>query len=102
MGLLPQPSVKPSAGELTFEGRNLLSLSEGEWRQLRGRRLGMIFQEPMTALNPVMTCGDQVDELLTMHTRWPAQQRRDEILRVFERVRLPDPERMLQIGRAHV
>jgi peptide/nickel transport system ATP-binding protein len=58
--------------------------------------MGMVFQEPMTALNPVMTCGDQVDELLSTHTDWPRDQRRAEILRIFERVRLPDPERMLR------
>jgi peptide/nickel transport system ATP-binding protein len=58
--------------------------------------MGMVFQEPMTALNPVMTCGDQVDDLLSTHTDWPFDKRRAEILRIFDRVRLPEPERMLR------
>ena len=95
MGLLDK-ALKPVAGQVLLKGESLLDASPARLRELRGQTLGMVFQEPMTALNPVMTCGDQVDELLTMHTRWPAQQRRDEILRVFERVRLPDPERMLR------
>ena len=91
MGLLPQPSVKPSAGELTFEGRNLLSLSEGEWRQLRGRRLGMIFQEPMTALNPVMRVSDQILEVLQAHGEPGGM---DRVMELLNAVNLPDPERL--------
>ncbi len=95
MGLLDK-ALKPVAGDILLNGESLLSASAARLRELRGQTLGMVFQEPMTALNPVMTCGDQVDELLTTHTRWPAEQRRAEILRVFERVRLPEPERMLR------
>jgi peptide/nickel transport system ATP-binding protein len=95
MGLLDK-ALKPVAGQVLLKGESLLDASPARLRELRGQTLGMVFQEPMTALNPVMTCGDQVDELLTTHTRWPAAQRRAEILRVFERVRLPDPERMLR------
>ena len=95
MGLLDK-ALKPVAGEILLNGESLLNASAMRMRELRGQTLGMVFQEPMTALNPVMTCGDQVDELLTTHTRWPAAQRRAEILRVFERVRLPEPERMLR------
>jgi peptide/nickel transport system ATP-binding protein len=95
MGLLDK-ALKPVAGQVLLNGESLLEASPARLRELRGQTLGMVFQEPMTALNPVMTCGDQVDELLTTHTRWPAAQRRAEILRVFERVRLPDPERMLR------
>jgi peptide/nickel transport system ATP-binding protein len=95
MGLLDK-ALRPEAGQILLKGESLLGAAPARLRQLRGQAMGMVFQEPMTALNPVMTCGDQVDELLTMHTRWPADQRRAEILRVFERVRLPDPERMLR------
>ena len=95
MGLLDK-ALKPVAGQVLLKGESLLEASPARLRELRGQTLGMVFQEPMTALNPVMTCGDQVDELLTTHTHWPAAQRRAEILRVFERVRLPDPERMLR------
>ena len=58
--------------------------------------MGMVFQEPMTALNPVMRCGEQIDELLREHTDWPGARRRQEILQVLERVSLPDPERMMR------
>ena len=95
MGLLDK-ALKPVAGDILLNGESLLNASAARMRELRGQTLGMVFQEPMTALNPVMTCGDQVDELLTTHTRWPAEQRQAEILRVFERVRLPEPERMLR------
>ena len=95
MGLLDK-ALKPVAGRILLHGESLLDASAPRLRELRGQTLGMVFQEPMTALNPVMTCGEQVDELLTTHTRWPAEQRRAEILRVFERVRLPEPERMLR------
>ena len=95
MGLLDK-ALKPVAGRILLNGESLLDASTARLRELRGQTLGMVFQEPMTALNPVMTCGDQVDELLTTHTRWSTEQRRAEILRVFERVRLPEPERMLR------
>ncbi|MEY3765192.1 MAG: Glutathione import ATP-binding protein GsiA [Pseudomonadota bacterium] len=95
MGLLDK-ALKPVAGDILLNGESLLEASAARMRELRGQTLGMVFQEPMTALNPVMTCGDQVDELLTTHTRWSAEERRAEILRVFERVRLPEPERMLR------
>ena len=95
MGLLDK-ALKPVAGRILLHSESLLDASAPRLRELRGQTLGMVFQEPMTALNPVMTCGEQVDELLTTHTRWPAEQRRAEILRVFERVRLPKPERMLR------
>ena len=95
MGLLDK-ALKPVAGDILLNGESLLGASAARMRELRGQTLGMVFQEPMTALNPVMTCGDQVDELLTTHTQWSAEERRAEILRVFERVRLPEPERMLR------
>ena len=95
MGLLAK-ELQPVGGDIVLQGESLLGASATRWRQLRGRTMGMVFQEPMTALNPVMTCGDQVDELLSTHTDWPAEQRRAEILRIFERVRLPEPERMFR------
>jgi len=95
MGLLDK-ALRPDAGQILLKGESLLQASAVRLRQLRGQVMGMVFQEPMTALNPVMTCGDQVDELLATHTDWQAGKRRAEILQVFERVRLPDPERMLR------
>jgi ABC-type glutathione transport system ATPase component len=91
MGLLPQPSVRPSAGELLFEGRDLLKLSEDEWRTLRGKRFGMIFQEPMTALNPVMRISDQILEVLDAHGEPGGPER---VMELLAAVNLPDPERL--------
>ena len=93
MGLLPK-EVRVAGGEVLLKGENLLQATPQRLRDLRGQVMGMVFQEPMTALNPVMACGDQVDELLRTHTNWPAAQRKAEILRVFERVKLPEPERI--------
>jgi len=93
MGLLPG-GMRVVGGRIALLGENLLQVSAQRLRSLRGQAMGMVFQEPMTALNPVMTCGSQVDEVLAYHRRLPRAERRREILRIFERVRLPDPERM--------
>ncbi len=81
---------------LKFRDRvlDLHSLSHNEMRQLRGQAMGMVFQEPMTALNPVMRCGDQLDEVLRQHTQWPEEQRRATMRSMLERVRLPEPQRI--------
>lgn len=93
MRLLPA-GMRAPAGAIRFQGEDLLLASEQRMRSLRGERIGMVFQEPMTALNPVMRCGEQVEELLRQHTDWPAAQRRGRVIEVFQRVRLPDPERI--------
>jgi len=95
MGLLAR-ELKPVAGQVVLQGESLLEASSTRLRQLRGQAMGMVFQEPMTALNPVMTCGDQIDELLTTHTDWPADKRRAQVRQMLEHVRLPDPERMMR------
>jgi peptide/nickel transport system ATP-binding protein len=95
MGLLAR-ELKPDHGQVLLQGESLLDASASRLRDLRGRVMGMVFQEPMTALNPVMSCGDQVDELLATHTDWSKDKRRAEVLRVFEGVRLPEPERILR------
>ena len=79
---------------MSLLGENVLTYSQHQLREVRGRRMSMIFQEPMTALNPVMTCGIQVDEMLTQHTSLSADKRRQRILEIFEQVKLPDPLRM--------
>jgi peptide/nickel transport system ATP-binding protein len=93
MGLLP-PGVRPVAGRASLEGEDLLSATPIRLRQLRGTRIAMVFQEPMTALNPVLTCGRQIDELLAQHTTLSGQERRQRVLQVLEEVRLPDARRM--------
>ena len=95
MGLLPR-ELRPTQGSIRLKGESLLAASAQRLRSLRGQVMGMVFQEPMTALNPVMSCGDQIEELLKTHTDWSAAQRRAEILRVLARVKLPDPERMVR------
>src|SRR6266849_3728859 len=75
MGLLAK-ALKPTAGEILLEGENVLAAGEGRLRELRCTRMSMIFQEPMTALNPVMTCGQQIDEVLATHTELSAALRR--------------------------
>jgi peptide/nickel transport system ATP-binding protein len=93
MGLLPRELGL--SGSILFEGEDLTASSESRRRELRGARMAMIFQEPMTALNPVMTCGAQLDELLRFHTKLNVEERKSKILRILAEVALPDPERML-------
>jgi peptide/nickel transport system ATP-binding protein len=95
MGLLPG-NIRADAGRVLLAGEDLLRASRGRLRSLRGSKMCMIFQEPMTALNPVMTCGAQIDELLAQHTRLAPGERRATILRMLEHVRLPDPARMFE------
>ena len=93
MGLLPA-SLVPSGGRIEVQGENVIQADPARLRALRGVRMAMVFQEPMTALNPVMRCGHQVDEMLGEHTRLDAAERRQKVLSIFARVKLPEPERM--------
>ena len=93
MGLL-DGELTVASGSVRLQGESLLDASQARLRGLRGRAMGMVFQEPMTALNPVMRCGEQIDELLRTHTDWSAAQRREAVLEMLAQVRLPDPERM--------
>ncbi len=95
MGLLAK-ELKVGGGAITLNGENLLAASAQKLRSLRGKAMGMVFQEPMTALNPVMRCGDQIDELLRTHTDWSAAKRKQAVLAILERVKLPEPERMMR------
>ncbi len=90
MGLLPSPPGRVTAGTALFEGRDLLALPESELRKLRGNRIGMIFQEPMSALNPMMSVGDQIAETIVTHrgASWTAA--RAEAVRLLDQVRIPD------------
>ena len=93
MGLLPE-ALKVTGGTITLQGEPIQDASVQTLRSLRGTRMAMVFQEPMTALNPVMRCGAQVDEMLREHTDLTAAERRRRILDIFARVRLPEPERI--------
>ena len=95
MGLLPLPHVAPVAGRILFEGLDLLELPEARMRELRGRRIGMVFQEPMSALNPVMRIGDQIGEVFDAHIVLPAAEKRRRIIAALSDVGLPDPELLI-------
>ena len=79
MGLLAK-ALKPTSGEILLQGENILTATEERLRELRCTRMSMIFQEPMTALNPVMTCGEQIDEVLQTHTKLDAVARKAKII----------------------
>ncbi|MEO1961926.1 MAG: ABC transporter ATP-binding protein, partial [Paracoccus sp. (in: a-proteobacteria)] len=91
MGLLPQ-EVKPVRGAITFDGQNILALSEAQMLELRGRRISMIFQEPLSALNPLMRVGAQIAEVFEAHGQLRPQQRHSRALTLLEEVGIPDPE----------
>ena len=92
MGLIPKPPGRIAGGEIRFEGRNLLELPPQAMRDLRGDRISMIFQEPMTSLNPAFTIGDQVVEVLMRHRRVDAARAKKLAIDMLRRVRIPSPE----------
>ncbi len=94
LGLLPR-ALAVEAGAIRLQGEDVIAASPGRLRALRCTRMSMIFQEPMTALNPVMTCGRQIDEVLREHTDLDPVRRRAKILEIMAQVRLPDPGRMI-------
>jgi len=93
MGLLPKGQGRISAGAIRFEGRDLATQSPREMRALRGNRMAMIFQEPMTSLNPAFTIGDQLVEAIRAHRAMEAAQAREHAIEMLRRVRIPSPER---------
>src|ERR1700749_1239996 len=94
MRLIPNPPGKVTSGEIIFEGKDLLKLSESEMRHTRGNKISMIFQEPMTSLNPVFTVGDQISEAMRAHDRTASSAAlRSRAISALRRVRIPAPER---------
>jgi peptide/nickel transport system ATP-binding protein len=91
--LLREPPARVASGEVVFEARDLLKLSEREMCGVRGNRLSMIFQEPMTSLNPVVRVGDQVGEPLVLHRGLSRKEARARALELFREVGIADPER---------
>jgi oligopeptide/dipeptide ABC transporter ATP-binding protein len=87
---LVQPPGRVSAGHIRFKGRDLLTLSEGEMRKVRGAEIALIFQEPMTALNPVFTIGDQIGETLLVHGRTSRRDARRRAIELLDAVRIPN------------
>jgi peptide/nickel transport system ATP-binding protein len=95
MGLLPN-TLPIAGGKALLEGEDLVAASQARLRELRGARMSMIFQEPMTALNPVMRCGEQIDEVLREHTRLGGSARRQRMVDTLREVALAEPERILE------
>ncbi|HIF78777.1 MAG TPA: ABC transporter ATP-binding protein, partial [Sulfitobacter sp.] len=91
MGLLPQ-GVVPDKGSITFDGQSILGLSEKEMLKLRGSRISMIFQEPLSALNPLMRVGAQIAEVFEAHGALNGSERRARALKLLEEVGIPDPQ----------
>ncbi len=102
MRLLPMPPAKIIESQILFQNDStqepvdLLGISEKKMQQIRGNRIGMIFQEPMTSLNPVFFCGDQIVEVLRLHKKFGKKEARDYTLHLFEKVKLRNPLRIFQ------
>jgi len=92
IGLLPKGILQIANGSITFEGRDVSALSQKELRRLRGGEISMIFQEPMSSLNPSLKCGFQVAEILQEHTKLSQSEIKAKVLELFSKVKLPNPE----------
>ncbi len=96
MGLLPKNALLVKTGAIRLDGIDLLKLSPADMKKMRATRISMIFQEPMTALNPVMRVGEQIMEVLDIHTNLSADAKRVKVINIMEQVHLPDVERIYQ------
>lgn len=92
MGLLPKEVSQISEGKIIFNNQDITHFSQREFRKLRGSQMAMIFQEPMSSLNPSMKCGKQVAEMLQEHTKFSEREIKAEVLSLFDRVKLPNPK----------
>jgi peptide/nickel transport system ATP-binding protein len=93
--LIPSPPGKIVSGSVHYHGKDLLKLSEDEMRDIRGDKISMIFQEPMTSLNPVITVGRQIGEVLELHRQCSKEEAHDRILELLKLVNIPEPERRM-------
>ena len=94
LGLLPKKISKVNSGRITYNETNLIGLIPKLFQELRGNKIAMIFQEPMSSLNPSMTCGKQVQEILIQHTTQSKKSAKEKTVILFEKVKLPNPERV--------
>lgn len=95
MRLLPRTGAKIAAGEILFNGKNLLSLNDEQMRGIRGNEIAMIFQEPMTSLNPVYTINQQLSEMVIIHRKCSKKEAREHSLNMLKKVNIPRPEKIL-------
>ena len=93
MGLLPLKSGVTTLGEVMFNAENLIDCSQKQLESIRGKKIAMIFQEPMSALNPSICCGKQVEEILLQHTNITTKEANKEVVRLFNAVKLPEPKK---------
>ena len=91
--LIQTPPGKIAGGRVTFKGRDLLALPDHEMRQIRGNEISMIFQEPMTSLNPLFTVGDQIMEAILLHQDRDKQRARQRAVEMLRKVGIPSPEK---------
>jgi peptide/nickel transport system ATP-binding protein len=96
MRLIPQPPGRIVEGEIRYEGRNLLELSPAQMRKVRGKEISMVFQEPMTSLNPVFTCGEQIAEAVRLHEGLGRREAMDKTVEMLKIVHIPNPERRVK------
>jgi len=92
MKLIPQPPGYFAGGEILYRGRNVLDIPERDMREIRGNKIAMIFQEPMTALNPVFTIGNQIEEAIIVHQGLNAKDAREKTIEMLKLVSIPSPE----------
>jgi ABC-type dipeptide/oligopeptide/nickel transport system ATPase component len=93
LNLVPGPGAV-AGGEILYNGKDLLKLKEKDIRKIRGKEISMVFQEPMTSLNPVFTVGNQVAEVFAVHSGFGGRKAKDSTVQMFKKVRIPDPERI--------
>lgn len=96
MRLIPQPPGKIAGGRVFFNGKDLLTIPESQMRPFRGKRLAMVFQEPMTSLNPVFTIGNQIGEMLRLHLKMSRSEARDRTVELLNLVGIPAPEQRVK------
>jgi len=96
LGILPRPPAEIMGGNVLFNGQNLLELNEKEMRTIRGRRIAMVFQEPMTSLNPVFTIEDQIEEAIMVHEDVEKEVARQRCMQLLKDVGIPSPEERLK------
>ena len=94
MGLLPKQKESLQASRLDFDGQSLIPFDEKRFRALRGKEIGMVFQDPMSALNPSMRCGKQIEEVIALHSSLPKKDHQAHLHSLLEKVKLPDPKSM--------
>ncbi|MCP4396866.1 MAG: ABC transporter ATP-binding protein, partial [bacterium] len=92
MRLIPMPPGKVESGEILYKGKNLIKLTENEMRDIRGNEIAMIFQEPMTSLNPVYTIGNQIVEAIVLHQKVKLREARQRAIKMLTKVGIPDAE----------